>query len=854
VATVKLIVNPDELARVATWRDGKAGAMTVWIDDSHGVAFDKLNTNGFAGTYALWGLQPIPGFFTNYYLAGMEMAGHTHDHPCFEVNEPTRRYEIEENSREILARTPATQTELISFAWPCGHTTTKEQVWASDYYLIARGYNINLLEDASPQNWMNLKSFNSDDTVPLPPSDLKTVVDAAITQGKWANLVFHSTDNDDGAISYAVGKDIWVDRADRVSKYVHQRDRTIITNYSVSSSLIQFNTYRLPVDPSPVRSFETAINTNDTLTFTIDVSGYSGMFVSSVLLDGGGTTFTRNGNLVFFNTLVTTNTQTVAVNFLTNTAPTLPAQVGVSVDESSLLTITNTATDSDIPAQSLSYSLTVTNTLNGNVQTNASINTNGVISWTPSETQGAGTYSFMTVVADSGITPSTTTNSFIVTVNELNAPPTLPSQPDQMVFGTALATIINTASDSDVPANSLGYLLTVTNLSGNTVVTNASISAGGVISWTPTIAQLPSTNLFTTVVTDTNTAATNDQSLSATNTFIVIALESPLVLPAQTNQVIDELTSVIITNTALNLTNQSRSGWITTNRIAFSDYTNSVSLLSDGWSFWATNGGVGRDTQITDTNVGVITFGQTNAAIGTAMRVPTNLGDPWSSLNDTRNTLFRELSTNWLSTRLKLAFDPATDYQQAHLVLYQNDDNYIEVGVGYNSGSKNMFFIQEVGGTPSVISSVTATSSNLLLRLDRNPANGNISALFSTDETNWVALGEISHSLTNVRLGMWSGAATSPYATTLQHCDFAFLDVVTTNSMPPLIYTLAVTNTSDNSVATNVSINNLGVINWTPTEAQGPGIYSFTTAVNEGALNIMNTFTVTVNEDRKSVV
>jgi hypothetical protein len=97
VASVKLIVNPAIPASVATWQGGKSGAMTIWVDDSQPTMFDVLNTNGFSGTYALWGVTPIFGFFTNYYLAGMEMAGHTFDHPCIALNEPTRRYEIERN-------------------------------------------------------------------------------------------------------------------------------------------------------------------------------------------------------------------------------------------------------------------------------------------------------------------------------------------------------------------------------------------------------------------------------------------------------------------------------------------------------------------------------------------------------------------------------------------------------------------------------------------------------------------------------------------------------------------------------------------------------------------------------------
>src|SRR5205823_8277367 len=99
----------------------------------------------------------------------------------------------------------------------------------------------------------------------------------------------------------------------------------------------------------------------------------------------------------------------------------------------------------------------------------------------------------------------------------------LPAQTNRTINEFTLLTVTNTATDTDIPANLLGYTLTVTNAAG--VVPNASISASGVITWTPTEAQGPSTNVFTTVVTDTNSAAVIAQNLSATNTFTVIVNE-----------------------------------------------------------------------------------------------------------------------------------------------------------------------------------------------------------------------------------------------------------------------------------------------------------------------------------------
>jgi hypothetical protein len=169
---------------------------------------------------------------------------------------------------------------------------------AGDYFLVARGYNINLLEDASPYNFMNLKSFNSHEhdpsrynpSAPPNPADLKTVVDAAVNQGKWFNLVLHTVNNDNGAIVYSLGKDIWLATGGAVTKYILQRDRTVISNYVETTNSVRFDAYRLPLDASSVRSFETALGPQDTLTFQVDFTGISS--VSGATVNGAPVPFT----------------------------------------------------------------------------------------------------------------------------------------------------------------------------------------------------------------------------------------------------------------------------------------------------------------------------------------------------------------------------------------------------------------------------------------------------------------------------------------------------------------------------------------------------------------------------------
>ena len=145
--------------------------------------------------------------------------------------------------------------------------------------------------------------------------------------------------------------------------------------------------------------------------------------------------------------LSVTNSFTVTVSEV-NTAPVLPAQADRSLDELTLLTVTNTATDADVPANVLSYELLVS-------PAGAVIDGEGVISWTPTESQGPSTNTITTVVTDNGVPALSVTNSFTVTVSEVNTAPVLPAQTDRSLDELTLLTVTNTATDADVPANVL---------------------------------------------------------------------------------------------------------------------------------------------------------------------------------------------------------------------------------------------------------------------------------------------------------------------------------------------------------------------------------------------------------------
>jgi len=164
----------------------------------------------------------------------------------------------------------------------------------------------------------------------------------------------------------------------------------------------------------------------------------------------------------------------------------------------------------------------------------------GVITWTPTESDGPATNLVETAVIDPLNPALAATNAFALIVAEVNVAPVLPSQTNRAGAYAVTLSVTNTATDADLPANTLIYAL-------ETAPAGAAIDTNGVITWTPEIGQVNTTNVIETVVTDNGTPA-----LSATNSFSVMVPDIATVpsLPVQTDRIVDELTSLTITNAA----------------------------------------------------------------------------------------------------------------------------------------------------------------------------------------------------------------------------------------------------------------------------------------------------------------
>ena len=172
-----------------------------------------------------------------------------------------------------------------------------------------------------------------------------------------------------------------------------------------------------------------------------------------------------------------------------NDAPVLDEISDPEGEEETLITFIATASDQD--GDALTFSLA--DGTAGDVPEGAGMTAGGDFTWTPSEAQGSGTYTFDVCVSDG---TETDCQTITATINEVNIAPVLNAIGDQTVHELEQLTFTATATDADVPANELTFSL------AGTVPAGASITAGGLFTWTPTAEQAPGWYTFDVCVSD----------------------------------------------------------------------------------------------------------------------------------------------------------------------------------------------------------------------------------------------------------------------------------------------------------------------------------------------------------------
>jgi len=197
----------------------------------------------------------------------------------------------------------------------------------------------------------------------------------------------------------------------------------------------------------------------------------------------------------------------IAIEKSSNTPPTFINLTGRNIRELSATSFRLLARDNDLPAQKLTYGL-----VSG--PKGLAVSADGVLTWTPTEEQGPSTNTVTVRVTDSGIPALSTTNSITLFVTEANTAPTLVNAFSRSIFENAKFSSQLIARDTDLPAQKLTFSL----VSGPAGLT---LNAAGLLEWTPSEEQGPSTNKVVVRVTDDAPTA-----LSTTATFLLTVREA----------------------------------------------------------------------------------------------------------------------------------------------------------------------------------------------------------------------------------------------------------------------------------------------------------------------------------------
>jgi len=256
----------------------------------------------------------------------------------------------------------------------------------------------------------------------------------------------------------------------------------------------------------------TVYSTNGTTVLGSGVAGSAGTSaVINATLPGAGTYFFRANA-----TAALTEAQSYSFSLATTAAggnlpPTITGSSTAAVNELAPLTLNYSATDPNA-GQTITWSLT-------GAPAGMTISSSGVLSWTPTEAQGPNTYNVTVVATDNGSPAESGTLPLTVTVNEVNAAPTITNGGDATIPEGTLYQFDFNASDSDIPANTLVFSL-VGAPSG--AVINATT---GVFSWIPTEAQgTGGAYNFTVRVTDNGPGAlTADKAIALTVSEVNVA-------------------------------------------------------------------------------------------------------------------------------------------------------------------------------------------------------------------------------------------------------------------------------------------------------------------------------------------
>ncbi len=173
-----------------------------------------------------------------------------------------------------------------------------------------------------------------------------------------------------------------------------------------------------------------------------------------------------------------------------NRPPVLPRSGTLAIDEETGWSMSLRASDYDSPTNQVRVVVT------GLAEGMQYDSTYAYVWWTPTEAQGPATYSFTATATDNGSPPLSDTYTYTIAVREVNRLPELAAIADFRIVDGEELVVPLIASDPDLPANPLTYLL------GGGPSGMHVDPLTGVLTWTPSASQAPGDYFVQAVVHD----------------------------------------------------------------------------------------------------------------------------------------------------------------------------------------------------------------------------------------------------------------------------------------------------------------------------------------------------------------
>jgi regulation of enolase protein 1 (concanavalin A-like superfamily) len=153
------------------------------------------------------------------------------------------------------------------------------------------------------------------------------------------------------------------------------------------------------------------------------------------------------------------------------------------------------------------------------------------------------------------------------------------------------------------------------------------------------------------------------------------------------------------------------------------------------------------------------------------LRILSDSGSLYSTYNSAKNILLRPAPAGDFRITTHVDFAPSEDLQSAGILIYQDDDNYLQLRRSFSS-SQLVELRRDTAAHGYEGFSRDVTANSIYLRIDREGTR--YDAAYSEDGSNWYAVASANETLSNLKIGLIVDGGPSVLHTP---ADFAFLKI-----------------------------------------------------------------------------